>query len=91
MVAFWTAPSPGIWALVESRRIASGRRQQIVAYLRDVSTELQKGAPDAVSERPRQGDLFDRPTPEFVEIDIKRVTVEQARSFGCCLARHSHL
>jgi transposase len=72
------------WALVESRRTARGPRQQVVAYLGDVSDELGKGALDAASEKPRQGDLFDKSEPEFVEIDLKRVRVERARSFGGC-------
>jgi transposase len=72
----------GYWAVVESRRTQRGPRQQVVAYLGDVSTELQKGALDAASERPRQGDLFEPTEPEFVEVDVKRVRVERARSFG---------
>lgn len=54
----------------------------MVAYLGDVSDELQKGAIDAAREKPRQGDLFEQGKPEFVEIDVKRVRVERARSFG---------
>lgn len=70
------------WAIVESRRTARGPRQQVVAYLGDVSDELALGVEDAASGNPRQGELFHPVQPDWVEIDTRRVRVEHARSFG---------
>jgi len=72
----------GYWALVESRRTARGPRQQVVAYLGDVSSELRAGVALAASGVPEQQDLFESTRPEWVEIDLKSVRVERARSFG---------
>jgi transposase len=72
----------GYWALVESRRTARGPRQQVVAYLGDVSSELREGVALAASGDPEQPDLFESTRPEWVEIDLKSVRVERARSFG---------
>jgi transposase len=70
------------WALVESRRTARGPRQQVVAYLGDVSEELGRGVQAASSGAPTQGGLFSTEKPEWVEVDAKRVRVERARGFG---------
>jgi hypothetical protein len=70
------------WALVESRRTARGPRQQVVAYLGDVSEELRQGVALAASKTPEQLDLFKPNRPEWVEIDFNSVRVERARSFG---------
>ena len=70
------------WALCESYRTERGPRQRVVAYLGDVSESLRQGVEDAASGLPRQGDLFSKSTPEYVEVDVKRVRVERARSFG---------
>ena len=43
---------------------------------------VRQGAEDAASGLPRQGDLFDPTSPEYVEVDVRRVRVERARSFG---------
>src|SRR5580658_942605 len=70
------------WALCESYRTERGPRQRVVAYLGDVSEGLRQGVEDAASGQPRQGDFFAECTPDFVEVDVKRVRVERARSFG---------
>ena len=70
------------WALCESYRTEQGPRQRVVAYLGDVSESLRQGVEDAASGLPGQGDLFSKSTPEYVEVDVKRVRVERARSFG---------
>jgi transposase len=70
------------WALCESYRTERGPRQRVVAYLGDVSEGLRQGAVDAASGLPRQGDLFSQTSPEYVEVDLKRVRVERSRSFG---------
>ena len=70
------------WALVESQRTSRGPRQRVVAYLGDVAEELVRGVEDAASGKPRQGDLFDEASAEWVEVDARRVRVERARSFG---------
>jgi len=70
------------WALCESYRTERGPRQRVVAYLGDVSESLRQGVEDASSGLPRQGDLFGQTAPEYVEVDVKRVRVERARSFG---------
>ena len=70
------------WALCESYRTERGPRQRVVAYLGDVSESLRQGVEDAASGLPRQGDLFGESAPEYVEVDVKRVRVERARSFG---------
>jgi transposase len=70
------------WALCESYRTERGPRQRVVAYLGDVSEGLRQGALDAATGLPRQGDLFGHTTPEYVEVDVKRVRVERSRSFG---------
>jgi transposase len=53
-----------------------------VAYLGDVSTGVREGAKLAASGDPEQKDLFEEDCPEWTEIDVKRVRVENARSFG---------
>jgi transposase len=70
------------WALCESYRTERGPRQRVVAYLGDVSEGLRQGVEDVASGLPRQGDLFGQAAPEYVEVDVKRVRVERARSFG---------
>jgi transposase len=70
------------WALVESQRTPRGPRQQVVAYLGDVAQELCRGVEDVASGKPRQGELFDAASAQWVEVDARRVRVERARSFG---------
>lgn len=73
------------WALVKSVRTAKGPRQQVVAYLGEmdesgrVAVEQLAGGkgPDP------QGRMFEAaPAPQWVEVDLSRVRVEEARSFG---------
>jgi len=70
------------WALCESYRTERGPRQRVVAYLGDLAEGVRQGVEDAASGLPRQGDLFGQTTPEYAEVDVKRVRVERARSFG---------
>ena len=70
------------WALCESYRTERGPRQRVVAYLGDVAEGVRQGVEDAASGLPRQKTLFEHTEPEYVEVDVKRVRVERARSFG---------
>jgi len=73
----------GYWALVESHRTARGPRQRVVAYLGDVASGVRKEAALSASGDPEQKDLFEEDdSPAWAEIDVKRVRVERARSFG---------
>lgn len=73
------------WALVKSVRTAQGPRQQVVAYLGDideagrVGVEQLAGGKGAGSQRR----LFEpQVEPRWMEVDLSRVRVEAARSFG---------
>ena len=80
------------WALVESVRTERGPRQRVVAYVGGAPERRRRGVwrvaegkPPAAQER-----LFESPEArriesndaEWVEIDAKRVRVENARAFG---------
>ena len=72
------------WALVESCPTARGSRQRVVAYLGELPEEVRLGvrqvaAPDAAAQ---QGALFERPKPQWVEVDFAGIRVERCRKFG---------
>jgi hypothetical protein len=71
------------WTLVESYRTARGPRQRVVAWLGAMDEKGRLGA-QRCAERPttHQGNLFRSTEPEWVEVDLKRVTVERSRTFG---------
>jgi hypothetical protein len=74
------------WALVKSVRTAKGPRQEVVAYLGDLDEAGRLGVRQAASgEHPLvagQGELFDRPQPQYVEVDLSGVVVDGTRKFG---------
>lgn len=74
----------GYWALVESYRTSRGPRQRVVAYLGEMDAagrlgiQRQAEGPTAIAQRR----LFGEVEPQWVEVDLKRITVEQKRAFG---------
>ncbi len=75
------------WKLVESIRTERGPRQRVVAYLGDMAEAERLGVEQAAKDQQGswQSRLFDEdPEPEWVEVDAKRVRVEQVWDFGGC-------
>jgi transposase len=72
------------WTLVESRRTASGPRQRVVAHLGLAGAGERLGVRDAAetSSDGRQLQLFDDTRPEWVEVDTRRLRIENIRNFG---------
>jgi transposase len=72
------------WALMESHRTARGPRQRVVAYLGQLDEPLREGVKQAAEGRgdTRQKRLFDDMRPQWVEVDVRRVRVENCRAFG---------
>ncbi len=62
------------WALVESVRTERGPRQRIVSYLGDMDEAGRLGIHHAVEkDLPVQESLFDKTSPEWVEVNVRRV------------------
>ena len=73
------------WQLVESYRTERGPRQRVVAYLGDLAPAARAGVLAAAEGRTGiwQHALFEEDLePEWVEIDTRRVRVENPREFG---------
>ena len=72
------------WALMESYRTAPGPRQRVVAYLGQLEEPQRLGVKEAAEggQGLRQKRLFDDVRPQWVEVDVKRVRVENRRDFG---------
>lgn len=72
------------WALIESYRTERGPRQRVVAYLGQLDERGRLGVKQAAegNHRSRQRRLFDDVEPEWVEVDVRRVRVENRRDFG---------
>ena len=72
------------WALMESYRTERGPRQRVVAYLGQLDEEERLGVKEAAegTQGLRQKRLFDDVRPQWVEVDVKRVRVENRRDFG---------
>ncbi len=74
------------WALVESHRTPSGPRQRIVGYLGALPEGVRKGVKSTLqgSSASAQASLFPESDgeAEHVEVDSKRVRVENPRAFG---------
>ena len=67
------------WALVESHRTIRGPRQRVVAWL----GELDEHGRLAIRHGDGyQGNLFDDEEPQWIEVDLKRISVERTRKFG---------
>ena len=69
------------WALVESYRTERGPRQRVVSYLGEMDHAGRVGI-RAAAAGAHQYDLFDNAEPEWVEVDIKGVSVERKQAFG---------
>ena len=72
------------WALVESYRTERGPRQRVVAYLGQLDEKGRLGVKGAAQGRPahRQKKLFEEVQPQWVEVDVANVRVENRRDFG---------
>lgn len=72
------------WALMESYRTERGPRQRVVAYLGQLDEPQRLGVKAAAEGKsgPRQKQLFGDVRPQWVEVDVKRVRVENRRDFG---------
>jgi len=71
------------WALIKSVRTARGPRQQVVSYLGNMDEAGRLEVRQAAEgRRGVQGELFNEPLPEWVEVDIRRVRTERSRRFG---------
>jgi transposase len=72
------------WALMESYRTQRGPRQRVVAYLGQLDEAQREGVKRAAEGKQgaRQKRLFDDVRPHWVEVDVKRVRVENRRDFG---------
>jgi transposase len=72
------------WALMESYRTERGPRQRVVAYLGQLDEPQRLGVKEAAEggQGLRQKRLFDDVRPQWVEVDVKRVRVENRRDFG---------
>jgi transposase len=72
------------WALMESYRTQRGPRQRVVAYLGQLDEAHRMGVQEAAAGTAGtyQKRLFDDTRPAWVEVDVKRVRVENRRVFG---------
>jgi transposase len=72
------------WALMESYRTERGPRQRVVAYLGQLDEPQRLGVKEAAEGKQgsRQKRLFDEVRPQWVEVDVKRMRVENRRDFG---------
>jgi len=74
--------SHGYWALVESYRTASGPRQRVVSYLGQVDESLRHGIRRSATGQANQRMLFDDVEPQWVEVDVNNIRVENCLDFG---------
>jgi transposase len=73
------------WALVESYRTEQGPRQRTVAYLGQMDHQGRLGVQQLAEGRSsHQRELFEDVQPEWVEIDARRIQIENCRQFGAC-------
>jgi transposase len=72
------------WALMESYRTERGPRQRVVTYLGQLDPSQREGVKQAAEGKQgsHQKRLFDDVRPQWVEVDVKRVHVENRRDFG---------
>lgn len=77
------------WALVESYRTDRGPRQRIVSYLGQLSQDERLGVKQAAAGNKLQGfkqlqlfDIDNKPEPQWVEVDVANVSVENELDFG---------
>jgi transposase len=69
---------------MESYRTERGPRQRVVAYLGQLDEPHRLGVKEAAEGKqgPRQKRLFDDVRPQWVEVDVKRLRVENRKDFG---------
>lgn len=72
------------WALVECHRTTRGPRQRVVAWLGELDGQgrLAIRHCDGNGETGYQPNLFEDQEPQWIEVDLKRITVERTRKFG---------
>ena len=70
------------WALVESYRTVRGPRQRVVAWLGELDTHGRLAIRQQDAEDGYQRGLFEDKEPEWIEVDLKRITIERTRKFG---------
>jgi transposase len=71
------------WILLESYRTAQGPRHRTVAYLGEMEEAERLGIRQAAENHPGyQTSLLNDSEPEWVDVDVRRVTTERARRFG---------
>jgi transposase len=70
------------WALVESYRTSGGPRQRVVSYLGQADKPLRRGMKQTATGMPYQRMLFDNVEPQWVEVDINDVRIENCLDFG---------
>ena len=72
------------WALMESYRTERGPRQRVVAYLGQLDEPQRLGVKEAAEGQQggRQKRLFNDVRPQWVEVDVKRVRVENRCDLG---------
>lgn len=75
------------WKLVESYRTERGPRQRVVAYLGDLPESAREGIKAAARHHNdaaalHQKQLFSEVEPDWTEVDVSRVRVEDMREFG---------
>ena len=71
------------WALMESYRTERGPRQRVVAYLGRLDEAERLGVQHAAEgTTDSQQARFDKPEPQWVEVDTSAVRVENDRAFG---------
>ena len=70
------------WALVESYRTARGPRQRVVAWLGELDKQGRIAVRQQGERTGYQGDLFDDNEPEWIEVDLKQISIERTRRFG---------
>ena len=73
---------------MESYRTERGPRQRVVAHLGDLPESARRGVKAAAEQLNRaqslhQPELFESAEPEWAEVDVNRVRVEEMREFGC--------
>src|SRR4030042_5627927 len=71
------------WALVESYRTERGPRQRTIAYLGEEDNSKRLSYQMTAENRDDyQTDLFDNPTPSWVDVNVNAVRIERTRDFG---------
>jgi transposase len=75
--------SHAYWALMQSYRTERGPRQRVVAYLGELTPEdKQPATTGSANSHQYQPDLFDNREPQWVEINIQNLRVENIVDFG---------